>query len=314
MKKKNSSFLYDVIIIGAGPAGVTAGIYSARQKLKTLLLTKDFGGQMARKAVSIENYPGFKEISGFDLIERFKQHLKNYQVKIKKEEVGGIEKKGNVFCVITEKGRKYYSKTVIVCSGADPRPLEVPGEKEFLGKGVSYCSACDGPLFKEKDVAVIGGGNAGFEAALALTSFAKKIYILEFAEKVKAEEILQQRVRKTKKVKIITNAQLKEIKGNKFVEEIVYIDRVLNKEKVLKVQGVFVEIGNNPATGFLKKLVDFSERDEIVIDPVTNMTKTPGLFAAGDVSNVKWKQIIVACGEGAKAALSAYHYLQKLKN
>lgn len=304
--------MYDLIIIGGGPAGIAAGIYAARQKLNTLLIAKGFGGQMARKAVDIENYPGFKKISGLELIQKFEKHLRKQKIDIERDSATKIKKAGKNFSVLTGSRKKFQAKTVIVASGADPRLLEVPGEKKFIGRGVSYCVQCDGPFFTDKNVVVIGGGNAGLEAALALSSYAKKIYILEFKSEVGADQIIQERAEKTGKIKEITSATLKKIQGKKFVESIVYQDRNSQELQTLKAEGVFVEIGSIPATGFVKDLVDFSERDEIKIDPKTNMTCTPGLFAAGDVTDVKHKQIVVACGEGVKAALSVYDYLQKL--
>ncbi|GAG10558.1 unnamed protein product, partial [marine sediment metagenome] len=192
----------------------------------------------------------------------------------------------------------------------DPRPLEVPGEKEFLGRGVGYCVTCDGPLFAGKEVAVVGGGNSGFEAAIELSKYCPKVYILHSGSKPKADELAQERVGKNKKIEIILNAKTKEIKGDKFVNLLIYEDAPSKKIKELLVKGVFVQIGYVPATGFLKGLVDFNKKDEIKIDAVTCETKTPGLFAAGDVTNAPVKQIIVAAGDGCKAALSAYKYLQ----
>lgn len=305
--------IYDLIIIGGGPAGITAGIYAARQKLNTLLITKNFGGQVARKAVAIENYPGFEKISGLDLIKRLEKHLRKQKIDIERDFVIKVKKEGSKFIVFTESKNQFQSRTIIIASGADPRPLEVPGEKEFVGRGVSYCVTCDGPLFAEKEVAVIGGGDAGFEAAIFLAKIAKKIYILEYNPKIVADETNQEIVRKTKKVEIITNAALKEIRGDKFVNSIVYQDRKTGEEKVLSVDGVFVEIGSQPATSFVKGLVEFNERDEIKIDSKTGQTSTPGLFAAGDADDIPYKQIVIAAGEGAKAAISAYKYLQKLK-
>ena len=302
---------YDLIIIGGGPAGITAGIYAARQKVNTLLIAKSFGGQMARKSVAIENYPGFEEISGLDLIQRFEKHLRKQKIDIERDSVTKMKKIGKIFSVLTSSRKRFQTKTVIITSGADPRPLEVPGEKKFIGKGVSYCSICDGPLFVDKIVAVIGGGNAGFEASIALANYAKKIYILEYASKVGADEENQEKAEKTKKVEVITNAALKQIKGKEFVNSIVYQDRKTKKEKTLPLEGIFVEIGSQPATSFIKGLVDFNERDEIKTNPKTCQTKTPGLFAAGDVTEVKYKQIVIAAGQGAKAAFSAYEYLQK---
>lgn len=305
--------MYDLIIIGGGPAGITAGIYAARQKLNTLLITKDFGGQIAKKAVLIENYPGFEEISGRDLIKKLKSHLKKFKIAVEKDEVIKVAKKVKVFSVFSKGKKKFQAKAVIVASGADPRPLEVPGEKEFIGKGVSYCSVCDGYAFLNKRVAIIGGGNSGFESAIFLSKIAKKIYILEASSKVGADPINQERVKKIKKVKIITNALLKKIQGKQFVDSIVYQDKKSGQNITLPVEGVFVEIGYQPATSFVRGLVDFSKRDEIKVDYETCQTKTPGLFAAGDVNLGTFRQIITACGEGAKAALAAYNYLEKFR-
>jgi len=315
--------VYDLIIIGGGPAGITAGIYASRQRLKTLLITKEFGGQVARKAVAIENYPGFEEISGLDLIKKFEKHLRRFTphqkfgggqgIDIERDEVIKVKKIKSKFLVITASKNKFESMAVIVASGADPRPLEIPGEKEFLGRGVSYCVTCDGPLFEDKTVAVVGGGNSGFETALFLSKIAKKIFILEYGEKVKADLENQERVKETGKVKIITNAAIKEIRGNDFVNSIIYQNRKTGENIILAVEGVFVEIGNQPTTSFVKDLVDFNERDEIKVGFETYQTKTPGLFAVGDCNVGYYKQIITACGEGAKAALAAYDYLEKLK-
>ena len=302
---------YDLIIIGGGPAGVTAGIYAARQKLNTLLITKSFGGQVARKAVAIENYPGFEEISGMELIKKFEKHLRKQKVDIERDEVTKLKKIGNHFFIQTKSKNRFQSKAVIVASGADPRPLEVPGEKEFIGKGLSYCVTCDGPLFEGKTVAVIGGGNAGFEAAIALSNWAKKIYILEFGEKIRADETNQEIVKKTGKVEVITNAEVREIQGAQFVNSLIYQDRKTKKEIKLPVDGIFVEIGSQPATSFVKGLVDFNERDEIKVEFETFQTKTLGLFAAGDCNVGTVKQIVTAAGEGAKAALATYNYLRK---
>jgi thioredoxin-disulfide reductase len=302
---------YDLIIIGGGPAGISAGIYAARQNLNTLLIAKDFGGQMTRKAVEIENYPGFEKISGLGLIQKFEKHLRKQKIVIEKDSVTKVEKVDGDFYISTASKHKFSSRTVIVASGADPRPLEVPGEKEFIGRGVSYCTTCDAPLFSGKEVAVVGGGNSGFEAAIALSNWAKKIYILEYSPEISADQFNQELVKKIKEIQILTNTTLKKIEGDKFVKLIIYQDRKTGEETTLPLEGVFVEIGSVPATGFVKDLVEFNEKDEIKIDSKTNVTKTAGLFAAGDVSDIEWKQIVVAAGEGCKAALSTYAYLKK---
>ncbi len=302
--------IYDLIIIGAGPAGITAAIYAARQKIKVLLIAKELGGQIAKKAVDITNYPGFPKISGMELIEKFKNHLESENVQFKTGEVEKLEKKDDFFYIKTKKEEEFLAKTVIVASGANPRPLNVPGEKEFIGKGVSYCSLCDGPIFVGKTVAVVGGGNAGFESAIFLSSYAKKIYILEYTPKINADKTNQEILKASGKAEIITNANIKEIKGDKFVKSLIYQDNRTKEEKELFVEGVFIEIGTEPATSFLNKLVDFNDKKEIKVDFETFQTKTPGLFAAGDINAGRFKQIITACGEGAKTALAAYQFLK----
>lgn len=306
--------LYDLIIIGGGPAGITAGIYAIRQNMNALLIAKNFGGQLARKTVPVENWPGNLKTSGEQLIKNFEKHLRKYPIDIERDEVSRIKKvtdsgKKNYFLITTKSKNKFRAISVIIATGADPRPLEIPGEKEFLGKGVSYCPLCDGPLFSGKKVAVIGGGNSAFEAVLFLAKYVEKIYILEFGPKLGAFEDLQERAIKTGKIEIITNASAKKIEGKSIVENLIYEDLKTKNKNNLKVSGVFVEIGNQPATSFVKELVGFSNRDEIKINPYTCETKTPGLFAAGDVTDVFPKQIVVAAGEGAKAAVNAYKYI-----
>ncbi len=305
--------IYDLIIVGGGPAGITAGIYAGRQRMKTLLITKEFGGQMTEKATEVCNYPGFPRISGSELIEKFVDHLKAQEfVEIKMAEAEKIEKEGDIFTVTTTETEKIQAKSVIVATGADPRPLEVAGEKEYIGKGVSYCVTCDGPVFKNKAVAIIGGGNCGLEAALFMQNYATKIYVLEFGSELKADQENKTEIEKSDKIEVIYNAKTTEIKGQQMVSAIVYEDQKTKEIKTLEVQGVFIEIGTQPATALVKGLVDFSKRDEIISDNETFMTKTPGLFAAGDNNSGPYKQIVTAAGEGCKTALAAYDYLRKL--
>ena len=301
---------YDVIIIGGGPAGSSAGIYCARYRLKTLLITKDFGGQIKRKAIGIENYPGIENVSGMELIQKFENHLKGFDIPILMEKAKKVEKQGNGFSVLTETEKIFYSSSVIVATGADPRPLEVKGEKEFIGRGVSYCVACDGALYSNKIAAVIGGGNAGFEAGVFLSKIAKQVYVLEQGSDIHAEATNQDLARKLKNIKIIVNAGLKEIKGRDVVNAITYKDIKKNTIKTLKVDGVFIEIGSIPATGFVKDFPVFNKRDEIEIDQKTCATKIQGLFAAGDITDSKYKQIVIAAGQGAVAAMSVSRYLR----
>jgi len=295
--------IYDLIIIGGGSAGITAGIYAARQKMKTLLLTKSFGGQMVHKSVDIENYPGFDKISSLELIQRFENQLKSKEIEIQTDKVLSLIK-DDYFNISTESGKEYQSKAVIIATGAEHRRLNVKGEKEFLGKGISYCTTCDGPLFSNKKVAVIGGGEAGFETAVFLSKYASEIIILEHSDLSKASKEIQDKAF-AMGIKLITNAEVKEIKGSNFVEEVLY-----NNESI-KADGVFIQIGYIPDASFAKDLVDINERGEILINFETLETKTPGLFAAGDINVGKVKQIITACGEGAQAAMYAYNYLIK---
>jgi len=302
---------YDLIIIGAGPAGASAGIYAARQKLKTLIISKDVGGQLAKKSVDIENYPGFKKISGIELAGLLEQQLKENNAEIALEKVKEVTKEGNVFKIKTDTG-EYESLAVIATSGAEPKKLDVEGEDRFIGKGVSYCALCDGPVFRDKTVAVVGGGNSGFETALFLSNYVKEIYILEFGKEPKADKENQELVMRSGKVKVITNAKVKKIVGDNFVNEIIYESP--DGEQKLSVSGVFVEIGYKPETNYLDGLVDFTHRGEINVNLENLETKTPGLFAAGDCNQEKHKQIIISAGEGAKSALAAYEYIKKTQN
>ncbi|OGZ71956.1 MAG: hypothetical protein A2908_02515 [Candidatus Staskawiczbacteria bacterium RIFCSPLOWO2_01_FULL_38_12b] len=316
--------MYDLIIIGAGPAGISAAIYAARQKLNILMLSKDIGGQVAKKAVDIENYPGFDKISGLELVNLYKKQLEANDLEVTLDEVLSIEKPDKYFLVKTTSGKTYESISVVVTSGAESRLLNVPGEEEFSGKGVSYCSLCDGPVFKNKIVAVVGGGNNGFESALFLSNYVPKVYVLEYGATVNADKENQELVAKHKNIEIITNAKVVRIEGKAkprteatasstgvFVESIIYEDLTTGEEKTLEVKGVFVEIGYLPSTSFVKDMAQLNDKQEIMFDHKNLETKTPGLFSAGDCNVSKYKQIVMASGEGAKAALSAYEYIKK---
>ncbi len=302
--------MYDLIIVGAGPGGMTAAIYAARRKIKFLVISLDVGGQMSWSP-EVENYPGFEHISGFELTKEFIDHTKKYKVKVKQEEVLKIEKKEKK-CYITTKKRIYESKAVIIISGKKPKKLNVPGEEKFLGKGLTYCVTCDAPLYKKKRVIVVGGGNSGLEAALYLSVYAKKVYIVESSKKLFGDSYLINRILKNKKIKLVTNSKIKEIVGDKNVKGIKYDH--LGKEKMLKAKGIFVEIGLITQADFIdcKK----NENGEIMISRSTknneeNLTSIPGVFAAGDVTDIPAKQIVVAAGEGAKAVLASLEYVAK---
>jgi len=296
----------DLVIVGAGPGGMTAGIYAARKKMDFIMVTRDIGGQ-AILSSDIENYLGYQFITGVELVKKFREHVEYFNLEIRENEPARVvQKEGDFIRVETEKS-KYFAKTVIVASGRVPRELGVKGEKEFKNRGVTYCATCDAPLFAGKDVAVIGGGNAGLDAVLQLIKIARKIFLLEFSSRITGDAVMLEKIKRSGKVEIYTETRVEEIYGNTFVKGL----RVRKGEQVkeIEVEGVFVEIGSKPASGFVKE-VKKNEKGEIIINPQCE-TSVPGIFAAGDVTNVFGKQIIVACGEGAKAALAAFLYLGK---
>ncbi|MCF7835663.1 MAG: FAD-dependent oxidoreductase [Candidatus Marinimicrobia bacterium] len=303
--------MYELIIIGADSAGLTAGIYAGRKQIKTLILSKQVGGQSVLTD-SIENYPGFLSITGRDLISKMKDQVEKFGVSIETGgEVTSIEKNDAVF-IVTVYEKKYKSKAIIIATGRHWRLLDVPGEKEFLNKGVSTCAICDAPFYSGKDVAVVGGGNSAFDSAYDLLGYASKIYVLQYKDEFVGDKDMYEKLKNSGKVEFLTNAKTKEIKGSKFVESLVYENAVSKQEKELKVGGVFVNIGQIPNTKFVENLLELNSFKEIVIDCKNNQTSLEGIFAAGDVSDVRYKQSIVAAGEGAKAALSASEYLKKV--
>lgn len=301
--------MFDTIVIGSGPAGITAAIYAIRRAMKVLLIGKNLGGQVSW-ASEIKNYPGFNNISSFELIERWQAHLASLDIKTKNEEVIKIEKQGDKFIVVTHNGtnNEYLAKTIILANGLTPCLLNVPGEAEFTGRGVSYCVNCDGPFFKHKTIAVIGGGNCALDAAEVMSKIAIKVYLISCDEKLSGFENLIAEVKAKENIEVICKANVKEIKGNSKVTSIVLSGKK-NIEQEIKVDGVFVEIGHVAKTDLVSKLVKVDKQNQIIIDAECQ-TNVPGIFAAGDVTNIPFKQITIACGQGAIAALSAYKYLQ----
>ena len=298
--------MYELIIVGAGPAGITAAVYAARKKMNTLVVSKDVGGQVAISS-SIENYVGFQFITGSELTRKFEEHMKQFDVEFKEgEEVIKVERGDGGFKVITDM-KEYEGRTVIIASGRKPRKLNVPRENELLGRGISYCATCDAPLFSGRDVAVIGGGNAGFEAVLQLMKIANKIYLIELHPELRGDPIMLEKIKKSAKVVIMTDTRTTEINGETMVEGIRIVKD--GEEEELKVQGVFIEIGSIPSSDIVD-FVDKNEMNEIIVDERCE-TNVPGLYAAGDVTCVPEKQIIIAAGEGSKAALSAFNYLSR---
>jgi len=305
--------LYDMVIIGAGPSGMTAAIYAARRKIKFLILSMDIGGQMNWSS-EVDNYPGIPDITGIEIVKKFNEHLKDYNIKVKNEEVLDIKQKGKILIVKTKK-TTYETKTIIIGSGKKPKKLNISGEDNLLGKGVSYCATCDAPLYKDKIVAIIGAGNSGLEAALHLAQYAKKIYLIDSLEKIAGEPYLKDRVLQNKKISFIGGAKIKEIIGKQTVEALKYESKA--EQTNLPVQGIFIETGLIAKVDFAN-LVKKNKWGEIMIFRSTktheeNMTNIPGIFAAGDVTDIPSKQIVVAAGEGCKAALAAFDYINKFK-
>ncbi len=318
--------MYDLIVVGGGPAAVGAGVYAARKKLKTLVITESFGGQSITSD-KIENWIGDTAISGFDLAERLEKHLRAQEsVEISTpEKVTRIEvincigeaqdtkKRICDFVVSTDQQKSYHAKAVIIASGARRKRLGIPGEDQFEGKGVAFCSTCDAPLFSGQSVAVVGGGNAGLEAVVDLLPYAAKIYLLVRGDSIKGDPITQEEIKKNPKVEIIYNATTKEIVGDTLVKGLKYVDTKENKEIPLSVTGVFVEIGSIPNSEMVKGLIDINQFGEIIIDHRTCATSHSGIFAAGDVTDELYKQNNISVADGITAALSVYNYLLQHK-
>ena len=297
---------FDVLIIGGGPAGATAAIYAARKGIRTGIVTDRFGGQVLDTA-GIENFTSINHTEGTELAARMEEHVREYDVDIMvSQRAKRIEKK-ELIEVELENGGILKAKTIIIATGARWREIGVPGEKEFRKKGVTNCPHCDGPLFAGKNVAVIGGGNSGIEAAIDLAGICKHVTVLEFLPELKADSVLQDRLRSLPNVTVITNAETKEITGTDRVNGLTYIDRKTGGEHHIDVDGVFVQIGLVPNTSWLEGTVEM-ERGEIIVDE-RGATSMPGVFAAGDCTNTPYKQIIISMGSGATAALGAFDYL-----
>ena len=300
--------VYDLIIIGAGPAGITAAVYAARKRMNFIVITNDIGGQTGWSS-EIENYTGYQFITGPDLVNKFEEHMRQYNVIVKEnEQAEEVKRAGDNIKVKTSKG-EYEAKSLIIASGKVSRQLGVSGEKEFKNRGLTYCATCDGPLFSGKNVAVIGGGNSALDAALQLIKIAKHVYIINITPSLGGDAVMREKVETSDKATVINNAQVTAIYGDKFASGIGF--KRDGKEVKIAVEGIFVEIGLLPNSSFAGE-VERNERGEIKIN-AKNETNIPGIFAAGDVTDVPDKQIVIAAGEGSKAALQAFKYLNKIR-
>jgi len=309
--------MYDVIIVGGAGAGLTAGIYAARRAMKTLIITKDIGGQ-ALETKMMENYPGFLKISGPKLMEIFRKQAIKSGAEIVFGNVTSIKEVGKEF-ITTAEGKEYRSKAVILAFGKTPRSLNIPRENQLVGRGVSYCTICDGPLYRNKITAIVGGGNSALEGALFLSKIAKKVYLIHRRDKFRGFECLVEQIKKKKNVELTLSSVVTEIKGKERVKSILVKNLKTNKIKELTVDGVFIEIGLEVKSDFIKSLVKLDENGQVVINnncetycPGSDKIR-PGIFAAGDLTNTPFKQLVVSAGEGCKAALQAYNYIHGTK-
>lgn len=297
--------LYDMLVVGGGPAGATAAIYGARKGIKTAIVAKEFGGQV-KETLGIENITGLAYTEGPKFMEEVKKHLDKYNVEIMDKILVTDIVEGSPIKLITDRG-ELSAKTVIIATGAKWRLIGVPGEIEFRNKGVAYCTHCDGPLFKNKKVTVIGGGNSGIEAAIDMASIASEVLVLEFLPELKADLVLQEKLKEFKNVKVVTNAETQGLYGEKVLEKISYKDRVSGEIIEEKTDGCFIQVGLVPMTEWINN-IEKNPRGEIIVDNV-GATSIEGIYGAGDCTNSAFKQIVIAEGSGATAALGAYNYL-----
>ena len=308
--KLDVNIKYDIAVIGAGPAAVSAAIYGARKGLKVAMIGDLVGGQLINTN-DIENIIGTPLTNGFDFSQSLEKHLNEYEIAFYKgHKVKKVLKDSKDNILILDDELEVKSKTVIVATGAIWKKLGIEGEDKYAGKGVHYCATCDGPFYRNKDVVIIGGGNSGVEAAIDLSNIAKTITLVEYSSTINADEVLKNKLSSLENVKILTSSAAQSVTGNLFAEGLKILNRDSNVVEEIKTDGIFVEIGTVANTNFVSDILDINTNSEIKIDSV-NKTSVEGIFAAGDCSDVRYKQVIIAMGEGAKAALSAYEYLIK---
>lgn len=302
--------LYDMIIIGGGVSGLGAAIYAGRFQMKTLVLTKEQGGTIILTN-EIANYPGFSNISGMELADNIQKHAEDYDVEFQTKAVTKIKKcDEGCYMVFTGENEHFHTKTIVFATGTEWRKLQIPGEEEYFGKGVHYCALCDGPFYKDKVVAIVGGADSAAKEALLLSEYAKKVYVIHRGDTIRAEPINTTKILNNDKIELISNMNVTEIHGDKFVNKIV-LDKDFNGSKDFKLNGLFIAIGHIPLTDLAKDIgVELNQKNEIIIDR-NSQTNLKGVYAAGDVTDTSFKQAITGVGEGVTAAYNAYHYINK---
>ena len=311
MNTEKTDRMYDVIIVGGGPAGLSAAIYTSRDRLDTLLIEKGLTGGMINEADKVDNYPGFPEgISGMDLTSRMYQQAQKYGLKDVNAEVTSIEIWDKHNFVIKTSDGEYTSKAIIIAGGSDKQKMDTPGEKEYTGRGVSYCATCDAPFYTNKVVAVVGGGNSALYEALHLAKFAVKVYIIHRRDHLRATQIVQERAKTEPKIEFILGTIVEAVEGRDVIEKLKLKNVATGETSELKLEGVFVSIGLKPNTGYLKGIVDLDEAGMIVANDRME-TSVPGIFAAGDIRHNSIRQTIAAAGDGAVAALSAKKWIDE---
>lgn len=306
----DTATVYDTIIIGGGPAGLNAALYAKRKGMNIGIIANRIGGQVLDTS-SVENYLGFNSLTGEELMRKFEKHVKEYEVAMTTDVLVKSIINGNIKKINVSNGKIYQTKSIIIATGSKPRMLNVPGEKEYLGKGVAYCAICDGPLFAGKDVIITGGGNSAVEAAIDIAKIANTVKLVHRSE-FRADKVLVEKLYSLKNVEIYLQTQIQEIHGEMLMTHITALDKKENKELTIKADGLFVEIGYLPKSEIFEGLVEMNEKKEIIVNNKAE-TNIEGIYASGDVTDVPYKQIIISTADGAKAALSANDYVNKLK-
>lgn len=308
--------MYDLIILGGGPAGTASAVYAARKQLKTAIITAEFGGQSTVSEL-IYNWIGTPEISGADLGTNLKKHTLYYKGPfldvIEGEKVTSVSRSESIITVTTESGKTYTSRALLVATGSGRRKLEALNADKFEHKGITYCASCDGPLFADQDVLVIGGGNAGFETAAQLLAYCKSVTMVHRSAEFRADEITVKKIMENPKFKAITNADIIRVDGEQFVASLTYKDKITGEEHTIPTTGIFVEVGQIPNTDFIKGVVDIDAIGKIIVDPMSQMSSVAGIWAAGDCTNGRYHQNNIAAGDAVKALEDAYIWLHKNK-